>query len=67
MELDSDIVDSICRCSLKDHIMLHKQSIEKLRQKKKLTQYQKEDLGNQINTLDCLEVVYDYFGGDTAG
>lgn len=64
MKLDADIVDAICRCALKEHIEIQKESIAKLRKKKKLEPHQAEDLGNQINTLDCLEVVYNYFGGD---
>lgn len=64
MKLNSDIVDAICKEALKDHIKIHKESIAKLRKKKKLEPHQAEDLGNQISTLDSLEVVYNYFGGD---
>ena len=64
MKLSSDIIDEICKESLKFHIEIQRNSIAELRKKKKLKPHQAEDLGNQISTLDSLEVVYNYFGGD---
>ena len=65
MKLDSDIVDAICRDALKDHIGLIKKQIKDLRKHKgKLAEFQAQDLGNYVQTLDAMELVYDYFGGN---
>ena len=65
MKLDSDIVDEICREALKDHMGLLKKQIKELKKHKgKLAEYQAQDLGNSIQTLDAMELVYDYFGGN---
>lgn len=62
--IDSDTADGIVVASLKDSINYLKIDIKRLRSKKKLEKYEKEDLADFILNLDAMEKVFDFFGGN---
>jgi hypothetical protein len=64
LEIDLETADRLVVCSLRDAMNDLKQAIKKLKQKKKLEDYEKEDLAYSILHLDAMEKVYDYFGGN---
>lgn len=63
-EIDVETADRLVVCSLRDAMDDLKESIKKLKRKKKLEDYEKEDLAESILSLDAMEKVYDYFGGN---
>lgn len=63
-EIDIETADRLVVCSLRDAMDDLKESIKKLKRKKKLEDYEKEDLAESILSLDAMEKVYDYFGGN---
>jgi len=64
VEIDPDTADGITRCSLKQSIAYLREDITSLKKKKKKEYYQKHELGDLIITLDALEKVFDYYGGN---
>jgi hypothetical protein len=63
LKLDSEIVDGLVRTVLEDHRKMTKDSIKKLKAKKKLKDFEKEDLGSQTMLVENLDEVIKYFGG----
>lgn len=63
LTLDSEIVDGLVRTVLEDHRKMTKDSIKKLKAKKKLKDFEKEDLGSQTMLVENLDEVIKYFGG----
>jgi hypothetical protein len=64
VEIDPDTADGITRCSLKQSIAYIREDIADLKKKKKTEYYQKHELGELIITLDAMEKVFDYYGGN---
>lgn len=64
VEIDADTADGITRCSLKQSIAYLREDIAILKKKKKLEYYQKHELAELIVSLDAMEKVYDYYGGN---
>jgi hypothetical protein len=64
VEIDPDTADGITRCSLKQSIAYLREDIAALKKKKKTEYYQKHELGELIITLDAMEKVFDYYGGN---
>jgi hypothetical protein len=64
VKIDAETADRIVVCALRDSIDCLKESIKNLKRKKKLEDYEKQDLADSIRSLDAMEEVYDYFGGN---
>lgn len=64
VEIDPETADGIVRCSLKQTIDYLRIDIAKLKKKKKLEDYQKQDLAEHIVSLNAMEKVFDYYGGN---
>ena len=63
LPLDSDVADELVKTILKDHLAMTKASIKKLKAKKKLQDFEKQDLGSQTMLAENLNEVISYFGG----
>ena len=64
VEIDPDTADGITRCSLKQTIAYLREDIAVLKSVRKREYYQKHELGELIITLDAMEKVFDYYGGN---
>ena len=64
VEIDPDTADGITRCSLKQTIEYLRQDIAVLKSVRKREYYQNHELGELIITLDAMEKVFDYYGGN---
>lgn len=64
VEIDPETADGIVRASVKQAIEYLRQDIDVLRKVKKTKDYQKRDLADHIRTLDAMEEVFDYYGGN---
>ena len=64
VEIDPDTADGIVVASVKQTIEYLRQDIADLKKVKKAEDYQKRDLAEQIRTLDAMEEVFDYYGGN---
>ena len=63
VEIDGDTADRIVVCSLKDTILSLREDITKLRNKKRLSNWEKTCLTEALLSLDHLEKTFDYYGG----
>ena len=64
VEIDPDTADGITRCSLKQSIEYLREDIAVLKSVRKREYCQKHELGELIITLDAMEKVFDYYGGN---
>ena len=65
VEIDPDTADGITRCSLKQTIEYLREDIKSLKKSKKIEVfYQKRELAELVVTLDAMEKVFDYYGGN---
>ena len=64
VEIDPETADGIVRCSLKHTIDYLRIDIAKLKKKKKLEGYQIQDLAEHIVSLNAIEKVFNYYGGN---
>ena len=64
VEIDPDTADGITRCSLKQSIAYLREDIAILKKKKKFEDYQTHELAELIVSLDAMEKVFDYYGGN---
>jgi hypothetical protein len=64
VEIDPDTADRVVVCSLKKTMKYIREDIAALKQKKKLGDYEKEDLIEFAATLHAMEEVFDYYGGN---
>ena len=64
IEIDPETADGIVRCSLKQTIDYLRIDIAKLKKKKKLEGYQIQDLAEHIVSLNAMEKVFNYYGGN---
>ena len=62
--IDPETADGIVRASVKQTIEYLREDIADLKKKKKTEYYQKHELGELIITLDAMEKVFDYYGGN---
>jgi len=62
--IDPETADGIVRASVKQTIEYLREYIADLKKKKKTEYYQKHELGELIVTLDAMEKVFDYYGGN---
>lgn len=63
IEIDADTADRIVVCSLKEIILSLREDIKKLRNKKRLSNWEKMCLEEAFSSLDHLEKTFDYYGG----
>ena len=64
VEIDPETADGIVRASVKQTIEYLREDITVLKKTKKLEYYQKHELSELIITLDAMEKVFDYYGGN---
>lgn len=64
VEIDPETAEGIVRASVKQTIEFLREDIAVLKKVKKAEDYQKRDLAEQIRTLDAMEEVFDYYGGN---
>ena len=64
VEIDPETADGIVCASVKETIEYLRKDIAVLKKVKKAEDYQKRDLAEQIRTLDAMEEVFDYYGGN---
>jgi len=64
VEIDPDTADGIVRASLKQTIEYIGEDIAVLKKTKKLEDYQKRELAELIVSLNAMEEVFDYYGGN---
>jgi hypothetical protein len=67
IELDEDAITGVVRAVLEEHIKYAKRSIKELKAKQKTTQlkdFELQDLGAHVSTLESLKNVHAYFGGN---
>ena len=64
VEIDPETADGIVVASVKQTIEYLRQDSAVLKKVKKAEDYQKRDLAEQIRTLDAMEEVFDYYGGN---
>ena len=64
IEIDSDVADGIVRASLMQNIYDLREDIAALKKIKKLKEYQRRDLVDYVITLNAIEEVFDYYGGN---
>lgn len=64
IEITAEMADEIILASLRSNIDGLKHDIEHLKRKKKLLDYEKEDLADFTRTFAAMQEVYDYYGGN---
>ena len=64
VEIDPETTDGIVRASVKQTIEYLRNDIAVLKKVKKAEDYQKRDLAEQVRTLDAMEEVFNYYGGN---
>ena len=64
VEIDPETADGIVRASLKQTIEYLREDITVLKKTKKLEDYQKRELADLIVSLNAMEEVFDYYGGN---
>ena len=64
VEIDPDTADGIVCCSLKQTIEYLREDIVVLKKTKKLEDYRKRELADLIVSLNAMEEVFDYYGGN---
>ncbi len=64
VEIDPETADGIVRASLKQTIEYLREDITVLKKTRKLQDYQKRELADLIVSLNAMEEVFDYYGGN---
>ena len=64
IQIDSDVADGIVCASLIQNIYDLREDIAALKKIKKLKEYQRRDLVDYVITLNAIEEVFDYYGGN---
>ena len=64
IQIDSDVADGIVCASLIQNIYDLREDIAALKKIKKLKEYQRQDLADYVITLNAIEEVFDYYGGN---
>jgi hypothetical protein len=62
--IDGETADGIVVASLRDSMECLETQIKRLKSKKKLADFEKRDLAESVKSLDAMEEVYDYYGGN---
>lgn len=62
--IDPETADRIVICSLRETIKNMKIDIAAFKKKKRLEEYEKEDLDNLLQNIKHLEATYIYYGGN---
>lgn len=62
--IDGDTADGIVVASLKETMDYLRINIKRLKSRKKLADFEKQDLAESIKSLDAMKEVYDYYGGN---
>jgi hypothetical protein len=62
--IDPETADGVVRASVKESIKYLREDIAVLKKVRKVKDYQKRDLAEQIRILDAMEEVFDYYGGN---
>jgi hypothetical protein len=64
VEIDPETADGIVRASVKQTIEYLREDITVLKKTKKREDYQKRELAELIVSLNAMEEVFDYYGGN---
>lgn len=64
IEIDGDTADRIVVCSIKEAIKHLKEEIKHFKRSKRLSDWEKKQLAEDLIDLDALEKVYNYYGGN---
>lgn len=64
VEIDYETADRIVVCSIKESIKVMQDETNRLKRKKKLEDYEKRDLAENIIDIEALKRVYSFYGGD---
>ena len=64
VEIDPETADGIVRASVKQTIEYLREDIVVLKKTKKLEDYRKRELAELIVSLNAMEEVFDYYGGN---
>ena len=62
--IDPETADGVVRASVKESIKYLREDIAALKKVRKVKDYQKRDLAEQIRILGAMEEVFDYYGGN---
>lgn len=62
--IDGETADGIVVASLRDSMECLEEQISRLKSKKKLADFEKRDLAESVKSLNAMEEVYDYYGGN---
>jgi hypothetical protein len=62
--INDEAADQIVICSLKESIGSINRNIQNLKRKKKISNWAKGELADNLYYLDALEKVYNYYGGN---
>ena len=63
IDLDNDTGDNLVRDILKFHLDVVAENITRLKKKKNLAAYQKEDLADNVQLFDAMKKTHNYFTG----
>ena len=63
IKLDGETADAIVVDSLKFHMKMTEKEIKKQMKVKNMTACQQSNLGYDVNMLDCMTKVFEYYGG----
>ena len=64
VEIDGETADRIVICSLRESIKYAKQDIAKYKKsKRKLNDWEKQELADHLMNLTHLQAVFEYYGG----
>ncbi len=63
IDVSDEFLDELVVSSLRESISMLKDEIKRLKNKKRLADYEKEDLADSILHLDGLQKAYAYYGG----
>jgi len=63
VEIDADTADGIVRASLKEQIRILRSQLNRYTGTRELSDWEKNDLQETLQTLEHLEKTFDYYGG----
>ncbi len=63
VEIDADTADGIVKASLKQQIRILRSQLNRYTGTRELSDWEKSDLQETLQTLEYLEKTFDYYGG----
>jgi len=64
IEISDEFVEELIRASLKESLLVLCSQIKKYRNKKRLSEWEQNELDDCYYSLDHLEKTYEYYGGN---